>query len=331
MKKDTTSFSIIVPAYNEEENISKCLESLLELDYRSVEIMVVDDGSSDDTAEIANRYQDRGVKVVRMYRNEGRAAALNAGIRESNGDIILFVDADATADPDLLKKVKCYFEMGYYAVGGNVKTANLNSTIACANGLLYFVFNTTLRRILAPNRLSGACMAIKQSVLRELGGFSERAWWFEDSDLSARFASKKKAIFASDIFVRIMQPETIYTSWKQKYRYGVAAGLRVRKKEPYDFRIFLRPLYFLFVVLALVFSMIFIFNIYMWTFFLGVLLGPTCIVITLSLFVVYKHKEYKYLKAMPIVGLQFLLRECGYSMGFIFGLLSFYNHRQAQK
>jgi glycosyltransferase involved in cell wall biosynthesis len=84
--------SAIVPAYNEAERIGAVLEPLLAAPSVD-EIVVVDDGSTDGTAEVAQRY---GVKVVRLGENRGKGAAMAAGVREANGDTLLFLDADLT-------------------------------------------------------------------------------------------------------------------------------------------------------------------------------------------------------------------------------------------
>lgn len=85
------SVSAIVPAYNEAERISAVLAPLCEA--RSVdEILVVDDGSTDGTAEVAARFPR--VRVVRLAHNQGKAAALDRGVREAKNDVLLFLDAD---------------------------------------------------------------------------------------------------------------------------------------------------------------------------------------------------------------------------------------------
>ncbi len=85
--------SIIVPAYNEEKTIGKCLESILNQDYKGkTEIIVVNDGSSDRTAEIISKYP---VKFIDLKVNEGKANALNRAIEDAKGDILVFTDSDS--------------------------------------------------------------------------------------------------------------------------------------------------------------------------------------------------------------------------------------------
>ena len=99
--------SIIVPAYNEGKNIALCLDSLLKLDYPKdkLEIIVVDDGSKDNTHKIAKKYQVHFPKVVKVFHqeNKGKAAALNFGIEKANGIFVACMDADSITTPYVLK------------------------------------------------------------------------------------------------------------------------------------------------------------------------------------------------------------------------------------
>jgi len=86
--------SVIVPAYNAARTLGACLEALGQqtMPREQYEIILVDDGSTDDTAQIAGRYA--GVKVLKLARNRGAAAARNAGIAAAQGELLLFTDAD---------------------------------------------------------------------------------------------------------------------------------------------------------------------------------------------------------------------------------------------
>lgn len=88
----TSLVSVIIPVYNGEKYIRCAIDSVLKQDYQSIEIIVIDDGSSDTTLEILNQFGDK----VRIYRqpNKGSAAARNLGIKMANGSFIAFLDAD---------------------------------------------------------------------------------------------------------------------------------------------------------------------------------------------------------------------------------------------
>ena len=109
MKKEV-KVSIIVPAYNEEKRIERCIKSLKGQLLKEIEIIVVDDGSSDNTFNICKEYEkkDSRIRVVKKE-NEGQGIARNYGINMANGKYIGFVDADDYIQPDMYQKLyeKC--------------------------------------------------------------------------------------------------------------------------------------------------------------------------------------------------------------------------------
>ena len=103
--------SVVIPAYNEAKEIPKCIESILALNYPKdkIEIIVVDDGSKDNTLEIAQGYEKIGVKVF-TKKNEGTAAATkNYGIKKATGDIIATLDGDSYVHPEAVNNMINYF------------------------------------------------------------------------------------------------------------------------------------------------------------------------------------------------------------------------------
>lgn len=106
MKSDLVS--IIIPVYNSEEYISRCLDSLINQTYKNIEIVVVDDGSKDRALDIVNKYKDKD-KRVKIYsqENQGPSEARNKGIEKCIGKYIMFVDADDYVNADM---VRCMVE-----------------------------------------------------------------------------------------------------------------------------------------------------------------------------------------------------------------------------
>ena len=96
--------SIIIPAYNIENYIVRCLDSLLNQTYKNLEVIVVDDGSSDNTGKIIDDYASKyeNIKVIHK-KNAGVSAARNSGIDVANGDYIGFVDGDDTVDKEMFE------------------------------------------------------------------------------------------------------------------------------------------------------------------------------------------------------------------------------------
>ena len=93
--------SIIVPIYNKEKYLEKCLDSLLNQTYRELEILLVDDGSTDKSLEICRSYAEKDERIrVFSKKNGGVASARNLGVRESLGEYLSFVDPDDYVHPE---------------------------------------------------------------------------------------------------------------------------------------------------------------------------------------------------------------------------------------
>ena len=97
-------FSIIVPTYNREKYISRCIDSVLNQTYSDLELIIVDDGSKDSTAEIIKNYKDKRIKYFKNT-NHGIGYSRNFGINKSTGDYIFFLDSDDYIEKDMLMEI----------------------------------------------------------------------------------------------------------------------------------------------------------------------------------------------------------------------------------
>ena len=101
---DEKLVSVIIPAYNIEDYIGRCLDSIISQTYKNLEIIVVDDGSRDHTGEILDNYakKDRRIKVIHKE-NGGVSSARNKGIEAAEGDYIGFIDGDDLIESEMYK------------------------------------------------------------------------------------------------------------------------------------------------------------------------------------------------------------------------------------
>lgn len=106
--KELPSVSVIIPAYNEEETIAKTMKSVLKSDYPDFEIIIVDDGSSDNTLKIAKKFENEKIRVFHKE-NGGKGSALNFGLKLAKGKIIFTMDADTTVNPKSMKNMVRFF------------------------------------------------------------------------------------------------------------------------------------------------------------------------------------------------------------------------------
>lgn len=129
--------SIIVPVYNVERYLKRCVESLLHQSYRQIEIILVDDGSTDSSGKLCDEYSKISNKINIIHKaNEGVAAARNIGIDNVNGEFVMFVDSDDYLNQDMItvliepfkeRENLSFTSCGYYNVFSNQNITNRNS------------------------------------------------------------------------------------------------------------------------------------------------------------------------------------------------------------
>ncbi len=213
-------FSIVIPAYDSRRKLQRCLASIRRIDYPDFEVIVVDDGSRDDTEKAISR--EKGVTYIRQP-HQGPAAARNRGFRKAKGELILFTDADCVLPPDILKKYEDYFRDAVLAgAGGSYRTLNRQSRVA-----RYIGYEIAWRHYMAgsqPTSALGTYNAVfRKSALAAIGGFdaSFAEASGEDFDLCYRLVEKGyKLAFFSDIFVYHEHPDRVGTYLRQQIKRG---------------------------------------------------------------------------------------------------------------
>lgn len=231
--------TVLVPAYNEGLVIEPSVRSLLLLDYPAYEILVVDDGSTDDTRErvapLEGRYGDVTVRLVSKA-NGGKASALNTGIALAKHDFVLCMDGDSKLEPQVLRVAMQHFATPHVAaVAGNVKVINRQSHMACFQALEYVQGLNMARRaqgfVRVVNIIPGPIGVFRRSVLQEVGGY-EKDTYAEDADLTLKILSAGYHIVYEDRAIAWTEaPEKVNDLIKQRYRWtrGILQAVRKRK------------------------------------------------------------------------------------------------------
>jgi glycosyltransferase involved in cell wall biosynthesis len=182
------SVSFYVPCFNGEKYIGKCIENLLALDYPLDDIMVLDDGSTDRSAEIVRRY--RQVRLIQQNHNRGLAAARNRGLREARHDLVASIDADVVVAKDWLTNIMRVAEEFPDASGyGGRMTETKSRTLGDRWRSLHLSHDRGPNRIVRPPFLSGSNTLMRRDHILPLGGYDERLKTNgEDVNLASRLA-----------------------------------------------------------------------------------------------------------------------------------------------
>lgn len=201
---EIVSFSIIIPAYNAEKCIERSIRSILRQSYKDFEIIVVDDGSTDDTYSIASGIDDPRIRVI-TQQNQGVSAARNTGIGNSEGKFICFLDADDAWLENHLETFKTlqnkyksasFFVTGYRMIYLDGRKKDIHAHIAESDYLetnlfeayrkFGYFFNTN-------------CVCVKRNVFEEVGGFAVGVKNEEDFDMWCRLGLRNNIVISREI------------------------------------------------------------------------------------------------------------------------------------
>ncbi|SIR63656.1 bifunctional polysaccharide deacetylase/glycosyltransferase family 2 protein [Micromonospora avicenniae] len=237
----TDPVSVIVPAYNEKEGIAAAVRSLAGGDHPGgIEVIVVDDGSTDGTADIADGLGLPNVRVVRKP-NGGKASALNTGVALARHELIVMVDGDTILERDAVRRlVQPFADPQVGAVAGNVKVGNRKSLIAKWQHIEYVIGFNLDRRLYETLRcmstVPGAIGAFRRQALRYAGGMSDDTL-AEDTDITmAMGRAGWKVVYEEDARAWTEAPATMGQLWKQRYRwsYGTMQAMWKHRRSLFD-------------------------------------------------------------------------------------------------
>ena len=219
--------SLVVPAYNEGVVIQAAIRSLLLLDYPNFEVLVIDDGSTDDTYEkaiaVAREQQHIPVRVI-TKRNGGKAEALNTGMTAARGEFILNMDGDSKLSSNTLRVCIRHFENPKIgAVAGNVKVINRENIWTKIQALEYVEGLAMARKaqsfMRAVNIIPGPLGMFRKSVLQQVGGYDHDTF-AEDCDLTLKLLMRGWHIaYEPTAIAWVETPSGLLDLLKQRYRW----------------------------------------------------------------------------------------------------------------
>lgn len=204
MKKEKVS--VIIPTYNRAGCIEKSIRSVLEQTYREFELIVVDDGSTDNTQDVINSIDDERIRYIKMSENKGVSAARNEGIRHAVYEYIAFQDSDDLWRPDKLEKqmqtlmdnpqagmVYCAYECHRYD-GEIYIIPDESMPLYDKQGNLYI-------KLLMRNTIGTPTALVRRECFQEAGLFYEALTCLEDWELFIRIAKEYEIVFLEEPLV----------------------------------------------------------------------------------------------------------------------------------
>lgn len=220
--------SVIIPVYNEENDLNECIDSLVNQSEESFEIIVIDDGSTDNTLNVVKEFErikSPDIKII-SQKHKGAGAARNLGAKTARGDILVFIDADMTFEKSFLSKLTRPI-IENEAIGTFSKEEFLQNK----DNIWAICWN--LNRGLPKDRMHGKDYPARQKVFRaikkekfiEAGGFYEKAGYTDDWTLAEKLGEDATAVPGAIFYHR--NPGTLkevfrQSRWmsKRKYKFG---------------------------------------------------------------------------------------------------------------
>ena len=195
--------TIIIPTYNRANLLSRAIKSVLNQTFKDFELIVVDDGSTDNTAEVIKKFQeqDKRIRYIQHDKNKGTAATRNIGIKAAKGEYIAFLDSDDEWFPEKLEKQVSLFEHSLRKNLGFVSCNYLEFYSESGREVLYRVprHKSSLKVLLESNTLCNSSnVMIKKEVFDNVGHFDEKIKIGEDWDMWIRIAQKYNFDFVEE-------------------------------------------------------------------------------------------------------------------------------------
>ncbi len=231
--------TLVVPAYNEGPVIEAAITSLLKLDYPHFEVIVVDDGSTDDTYEralgVARQSQTVSVRVLTKP-NGGKADALNTGMTHARGEFILNMDGDTKLSRNTLRAcIRHFDDPKIGAVAGNVKVLNRENVWTRVQALEYIEGLAMARKaqsfLRSVNIIPGPLGMFRKSVLQQVGGYDDDTF-AEDCDLTLKMLMRGWHVaYEPTAIAWVETPSGLLDLLKQRYRWtrGILQAMRKHK------------------------------------------------------------------------------------------------------
>jgi glycosyltransferase involved in cell wall biosynthesis len=236
------NISVVIPVFNAEKTIGQCLDSLYGQSVKPLEIIVVDNNSTDGTKDIVLNMFYCHKEIPAYYLAEvrqGPSHARNSGANRAGGDVIGFIDADCIADPSWLYRLSESFNSSDIgAVAGSIIGFDKKTTIGKFHAMFTMKGLPQSQMFYEFNLVSGgfptANFSIRKGLFKSLNGFDESIpIYAEDYDLCARiYKSGSNIYYNKDVIVFHQHRQNLASTWSQSYGFGTGHATLLKKHFP---------------------------------------------------------------------------------------------------
>jgi len=235
VNKENPFVSVIIPVFNKGSYIKKTIESVLNLNYKNKEVIIVNDGSTDNSLDICKQYQRKGlIKLISFKKNCGKSYALNRGIKEAKHDLILTVDADSFIDNNALSHMITHFKNKKIGAVAGVVRAKWGKGLLNKFQIIEY-FQQSFQRFIqgffnAVLVLPGPVSLYSKKAIEDSGYFEDDTM-VEDWDITMKMHKKGYNIISDKrAFSDTEAPKTVRSWWRQRTRWS-RGGIKIAFKH----------------------------------------------------------------------------------------------------
>ncbi|RLC49104.1 MAG: hypothetical protein DRH57_00695 [Candidatus Cloacimonadota bacterium] len=315
--------SIIIPAYNRAEEIDELLDSFSKQEKKNFEIIIVDDGSTDNTKDIVKSYQSRGMAIRYFYQqNKGPGPARNNGMKKANGDVFVFIDSDCTVPNDYTKNLERHLTSENIDAYGGPDTyrEDFPPLLKAINYTMTSFLGTggtrgTTGKSVAKYYPRSFNMGIRKEVYKKIGGMNNLRHG-QDMEFSNRIYNAGFNVkFLPDVFVYHKRRTSMRRFFKQIFNWGVTRNNLGRiDKEMMKFVHFLPSIVILTMLIIIILSILS-------KFFYPVLLSVGLVLIVLLIAFIQSAKKYHSVYVGVLSAFMLIWQVIAYGLGFITGFI----------
>jgi glycosyltransferase involved in cell wall biosynthesis len=199
--------TVVIPAYNAARTIERALSSVWRQNYPELEVIVIDDGSTDDTGLRVGTCNNPNLRLIRLDKNRGECGAMNVGIREARTDYIAFLDADDEWLDNKLRKqlpvIDSHPEMSFISCGGEAIAPDGSVVATFGLGLPPCSPGDFWRALLVKSQVAKPTVVARRAKILELGGFDEALKISGDQDMWIKLALSGEVGFIAEALIRV--------------------------------------------------------------------------------------------------------------------------------